>query len=200
MKPALRKKARRKTTSRTASAVIQERLREQDWWAAAGPAGVYRSIPGEPATEVLLADLLARKARAAVPARCGKSYRWAWVDETTRWRNGAHGIPEPVQAQRADPAGLRIIVVPGVAFDSRGGRLGHGGGHFDRLLAQSPGALLVGLCFETRRVAAVPLASHDIPMDVVVTEKRIWCSPTAGAKLETLLGGGDPGRGEKRGG
>ena len=79
------------------------------------------------------------------------------------------------------------IVVPGVALDAQGGRLGHGRGHLDRLLAQS-GALLVGLCFENRLVEAVPMEPHDVRMDVVATEKRMLYAPAAAAKLERLLG------------
>ena len=80
-----------------------------------------------------------------------------------------------------------MVVVPGVAFDAQGGRLGHGRGHFDRLLARSP-ALRVGLCSEARLVAAVPMEPHDVRMDVVATETRMIFAPTAAAKLEEMTG------------
>ena len=188
MKQQLRKKSKGKAAAQGASAAIQQRLMAEDWWAAAFQVGIYRSTANEPGTEALLADLLANGARMAVPVPHGKAYRWAWVDAQTRWRKGSYGIMEPIRAKPADSAELRIVVVPGVAFDAQGGRLGHGGGHFDRLLAQG-NALRVGLCFENRLITAVPMEPHDIRMDVVVTEKRVIFAPAAASKLENLLGG-----------
>lgn len=190
MKQRLRNRAKRKAVPRGASEAIQRRLATEDWWQGAFQVGIYRSTSSEPTTDGLLADLLARRVRTAVPVRRGRTYGWGWVDENTRWRPGAHGIPEPSQAPPARPAELQAIVVPGLAFDARGGRLGHGHGHFDRLLAQS-GALLVGLCSENRMAAAIPMEAHDVRMDVVVTEKRTCYAPTAEAKLARWLGGGD---------
>ena len=187
MKQEMRDRAKRHRTPRGASEAIQERLMAEDWWAAAFCVGIYRSTANEPATEALLADLLARGAQVAVPACRGGNYGWAWVDASTTWKRATHGIWEPTMAQVASPVDLRLIVVPGVAFDAQGGRLGHGRGHFDRLLARSE-ALRVGLCFENRLVEAVPMEPHDVRMDVVATEKRMLFAPTAAAKLERLLG------------
>ena len=185
----LRSGVSRSRVSRSVSAAIQHRLLAQDWWAAVFVAGLYRAKPDEPGTELLLADLLARGMRVAVPARRGRGYGWAEVEASTRWRAGAHGIPEPARIRPVTPAELRVVVVPGLAFDVRGGRLGHGQGHFDRLLADS-GALMVGLCPECRLVAEVPQESHDIPMDAVVTEKRIVYAAGAAAKIERIVGTG----------
>ena len=187
MKQKLRERARGRKASQGASEMIQQRLMAEDWWAAAFQVGIYRSTPTEPATEALLADLLARGARVAVPVHRKAGYAWGWVDASTSWKRGAHGIWEPREAVLAKAEALRLIVVPGVAFDAQGGRLGHGRGHFDRLLAPS-GALLVGLCFENRLVEAVPMEPHDVRMDVVATEKRMLFAPAAAAKLERLIG------------
>jgi len=186
MKKVLRAKVQSKGAPRGASEAIHRQLIEQDWWAAAFQVGVYIATEREPKTVELLADLQARGARIAVPVRRRQVYGWGWVDAETRWVQRAHGIREPAVSPEAASDELRVIVVPGVAFDAQGGRLGHGSGHFDRLLAESP-ALLVGLCFENRLVEAVPLESHDVRMDVVVTEKRILFAPTAATKLERLL-------------
>ena len=187
MKQTLRKRAQGRKASRGASETIQQRLMAEDWWTAAFRVGIYRSTENEPATEALLTDLLARGAEVAVPVRRGGEYGWGWVDASTVWKKGAHGIWEPTEAKAASPEDLRLVVVPGVAFDAQGGRLGHGRGHFDRLLAQSA-ALLVGLCFENRLVEAVPMEPHDVRMDVVATEKRMLFAPTAAAKMERLIG------------
>ena len=187
MKQAMRERARKHRAPKGASEAIQERLMAEDWWAAAFGVAIYRSMESEPATEALLADLLAREVQVAAPMCRDGSYVWGWVDAATTWKKAAHGIWEPTHALLVAPHDLRLIVVPGMAFDAHGGRLGHGRGHFDRLLAQSR-ALLVGLCFENRLVEAVPMESHDVRMDVVATEKRMLYAPAAAAKLERLLG------------
>ena len=187
MKTALRQAVRRRPGSTSASEAIQRRLLSQDWWNAGFCVGLYRSTSAEPSTDRLLADLLDRKARVAVPMRSGSAYRWGWVDERTRWTSGRHGIDEPLGAGRTRPGDLRMAVVPGLAFDVGGGRLGHGGGTFDRLLSPCRG-LLIGLCFESRLVEAVPMEPHDIRVDAVVTEKRIIFAASAAAKLERLTG------------
>lgn len=187
MKQKLRKKVQGRKASKGASEMIQRRLMAEDWWASAFQVGIYRSTPTEPATETLLADLLARGAQVAVPVRRKAGYAWSWVDASTSWKQGAHGIWEPRETQPAAAEDLRLIIVPGVAFDAQGGRVGHGRGHFDRLLARS-GALLVGLCFENHLVEAVPMEPHDVRMDVVATEKRMLFAPAAAAKLERLIG------------
>jgi 5-formyltetrahydrofolate cyclo-ligase len=178
---------RKVAVPRGASDAIQRRLMVQDWWASAFQVGIYVATGREPATTSILDDLQARGARVAVPVWREKEYAWSWIDGNTRWRQKAHGIWEPQRMVVAKADALRVIVVPGLAFDTQGGRLGHGGGHFDRLLAHSD-ALRVGLCFENRLVETLPMEPHDIPMDVVVTEMRIRFAPSAEAKLERLTG------------
>ena len=87
---------------------------------------------------------------------------------------GTWGIrePRPDRCARSDPAAADFVLVPGLAFDARGGRLGYGGGFYDRLLSGSlpPHALLVAGAFEVQMVEEVPMDEHDVPMDAVVTE------------------------------
>lgn len=80
------------------------------------------------------------------------------------------GVPAP-RGEAADPASIDLAVVPGLAFDARGGRLGRGGGYYDRLLALLPrSARTIGVCFEQQIVAAVPRDAHDRCVDRVVHE------------------------------
>jgi 5-formyltetrahydrofolate cyclo-ligase len=77
--------------------------------------------------------------------------------------------------RKIDPSGLDMIVVPGLAFDRRGGRLGYGMGYYDRLLHQiRNNAKKVAVCFECQLVPEVPLLPHDIRMDMVVTENAVY--------------------------
>jgi 5-formyltetrahydrofolate cyclo-ligase len=87
---------------------------------------------------------------------------------------GTWGIREPRldRCARVEPHIIDFVLVPGLAFDSWGGRLGYGGGFYDKLLADglSPCAWLVAGAFECQMVGKVPVDEHDMPMDVVVTE------------------------------
>jgi 5-formyltetrahydrofolate cyclo-ligase len=90
-------------------------------------------------------------------------------------------VPGPARAlepPRSSPAipldAIDLFVVPGVAFDARGGRLGRGRGHYDATLALlRPGAVRVGLAFDEQVVDRVPTEPHDVPLDAVVTGSRV---------------------------
>ena len=90
-------------------------------------------------------------------------------------RVGTWGIrePRPDRCARMEPHIIDFVLVPGLAFDRRGRRLGYGGGFYDKLLADSlsPCAWLVAGAFESQMVEKVPVDEHDMPMDVVVTER-----------------------------
>jgi 5-formyltetrahydrofolate cyclo-ligase len=112
---------------------------------------------------------------------------------------GYHGILEPLpQRTRAvAPETLELVLVPGVAFDVRGGRLGFGAGFYDRLLCQLPRDIpTVGLAFDFQVIPRLPSQPHDTVLDAIVTESRImWGIPCAGgdeagvARFSNVAGG-----------
>ena len=90
---------------------------------------------------------------------------------------GSWGIREPIpdNAPVSDPGIVDFALIPGVAFDRKGGRLGYGGGFYDRLLASLPdGPPLVSGAFEVQVVDEVPVGPHDAPVHAVVTEVGIY--------------------------
>ena len=128
------------------------------------------------ATLVVAHALAAGKVVAAprvdAPARMLRAYRIADLDRDIE--RGYRGIPEP-RASCTEVALEHVdwVLVPGVAFDACGGRLGYGGGYYDRLLPfVAPGAPRVAGAFDMQVVDAVPTAPHDIAVDFVVTEQR----------------------------
>jgi 5-formyltetrahydrofolate cyclo-ligase len=92
-------------------------------------------------------------------------------------RPGAHGILEPAPGAPvpASAAGL-LVLVPGLAFDPEGGRLGRGGGHYDRGLARQRTGLRLGLSLDADVCAGLPRDAWDQPMDAVMTERRLLWS------------------------
>ncbi len=101
------------------------------------------------------------------------------TDPQNQLEPGYCTIPEPVQSlvpgSVVDPAKIDVVIVPGSVFDRFGGRLGYGGGYYDRFLAQEAANVLrIGLAYELQLVDQVPLEPHDQLMDFIVTEKKIY--------------------------
>jgi 5-formyltetrahydrofolate cyclo-ligase len=93
---------------------------------------------------------------------------------------GRYGLLEPAAGEPVDPETIELIVVPGLAFDRRGRRLGRGGGFYDRFLAQ-PGctALRVGVAFDQQLTETIPTDAHDQPVDLLVTDQTVLRFQTA---------------------
>lgn len=81
------------------------------------------------------------------------------------------GIGEPTGPEYTDLDHVEMIIVPGMAFDTMGNRMGRGRGFYDRLLKSTPNAYKVGVAFSFQMVEQVPVESFDVPMDAVVTEQ-----------------------------
>lgn len=88
-------------------------------------------------------------------------------------------VREPLpDAPEVAPSEVDLVLVPGLAFDARGHRLGYGQGYYDRLLPRLSRARRMGLAYELSLLAEVPNAPHDEPVDYIVTERRVLsCEP-----------------------
>lgn len=86
---------------------------------------------------------------------------------------GRYGILQPADhLPSADPTLLDIIIVPGIAFDTHGHRVGYGAGYYDRFLPQAPGARWIGLTYDCLLVPELPAEIHDQRLHAILTEKR----------------------------
>ena len=87
---------------------------------------------------------------------------------------GSYGILEPriEKIRKTNVDDIELIIVPGVAFDEKGNRLGHGKGYYDRML-KNASAPIVALAFEFQIIENIPVAEHDRPVDMIITEERI---------------------------
>lgn len=137
----------------------------------------YMPIRGEVDVTPLLAEALRRGKRCALP-RCaeGRSLRLFTVTDLGRdVAPGTWGIPEPAGAGAVECTNERfsVILVPGVAFDRRGARIGYGAGYYDRLLRQAEGSLAVAPAYAFQVLDALPCCDWDRPVDRIVTEEAI---------------------------
>lgn len=101
------------------------------------------------------------------------------VDPEKDLASGYYGILEPrkdlLKTRTIDHKSIDIVVLPGSVFDERGGRLGYGGGFYDRFLANEvlPSALRIALAFELQVQGEIPQEPHDQPADFIITEQRV---------------------------
>lgn len=144
-------------------------------YAEAGCIALYSAIRQEVDTAGIATAAFESGKRVLFPALCGEQMVFRMLTGPNKMQEGAFGIPEPCPTgieHQADEADL--IVVPGVAFDRSGHRIGYGKGYYDRFL-QHPGkkACLVGLCHDFQLLdGAISVDAHDIQMDIIVTDRR----------------------------
>jgi len=130
----------------------------------------YAAMADELDLGPLIEALRGRGARILYPRVRGPELELAAAPDSSVLAIGHRGVREP-QGPTIDPDVVDLALVPGVAFDVHGARLGHGGGHYDRLLPRLPDTCVtVGVAFACQVVPRVPLESHDRRVDVVVTE------------------------------
>jgi len=166
-KTALREEMRRRPRGTpAASRAAQERLLASGL--LTGTVGLYRALPSECATD-LLATALGERAcfPCVVPGQPELQFR----RDRGAWTKGKLGVLEP-QGEPVPLTEIDVLVVPAVAVDARGGRLGRGRGHYDATLAGFSGRS-VALAFESQLVPEVPVGEHDRPVDAVCTEARL---------------------------
>ena len=140
---------------------------------------IYVNFRSELETLELINRCLGQGIRVAVPLVEAATYSmipFLIQDPEKDLVPGYYDIPEPDPEKCLRVTGREIdaAVIPGSVFDINGGRLGYGGGYYDRFLVNdAPQAKRIGLAFEMQIVENVPVEPHDQPLDILVTEKRI---------------------------
>lgn len=156
------------------NAAIETRLRELLPEPRGRVFGLCWPFKGEFDARGLAAELIERGARAALPAvveaRAPLEFHlWQPGDPVER---GAHDIPVPASREVVEPD---VLLAPVVGFDGDCYRLGYGTGHFDRTFAaMGDKPLAIGIGYELSRVDTIFPQAHDVPMDVMVTERTTF--------------------------
>lgn len=130
---------------------------------------IYHPLPDEVDTTQLIDQLILEGKRVLLPRVTGPTtMELREYCGSNSLQSGAFGIMEPTGKLFTDYEQIQVAVVPGVAFDNSGYRLGRGRGYYDRLLANKPYIYKIGVCFDFQKVETVPHDAHDIRMDIVV--------------------------------
>jgi 5-formyltetrahydrofolate cyclo-ligase len=137
----------------------------------------YISYNNEVYTHYMIKRSISEEKILVVPL-CNKEERTLIISRLDKWNDlkmGAYNILEPkrVSVKEISIDRIDLIIVPGLGFDKLGHRIGHGMGYFDRLLKNSHYAKHMGLAFEMQIVDKIYSEKHDIPVDIIVTEKRV---------------------------
>lgn len=159
-----------------AAAAVQETVMGMKTFRDALRVACYAPIGGEVALDSVVLACRRDGREISLPASLPSGgYGFRTWEAGSALASGRFGIPEPQGGETRSAAELDIVLVPGVAFDRFGGRLGRGGGFYDRLLAARAGArpFIAGLTFSWRLVDRVPMGANDVAMDCVVTEQGI---------------------------
>ncbi|MDP8928984.1 MAG: 5-formyltetrahydrofolate cyclo-ligase [Actinomycetota bacterium] len=156
--------------TQASAAAADHLLTLPELWTARTVA-LYAALPDEADPAVAVPRLLARGVQPVFPRVADDELEFVAVVGSAGLVPGFRGVREP-SGESILPDGIDVVVVPGVAFDASGGRLGQGGGHYDRLLARLPAATVrVGFCLALQLVPSVPRGPRDLSVDVLVTEE-----------------------------
>ncbi|MBQ3222985.1 MAG: 5-formyltetrahydrofolate cyclo-ligase [Clostridia bacterium] len=156
------------------SARISEKVLALPEYKQAETVMCYASLLSEVRTESLNAKALADGKKLLLPKTHAQGRMDAvHVTDLSLLRPGKMQIPELETGEAEDPARIDLVLVPGVAFDKKGGRLGYGSGYYDRFLAKTR-ALKVALAFEMQIVEDTLALAHDQKMDMLITEERVY--------------------------
>ncbi|MHC5080594.1 MAG: 5-formyltetrahydrofolate cyclo-ligase, partial [Planctomycetota bacterium] len=152
---------------------IQEHLFALPFWAGQSPVLFFSTMKTEVETHPMIEKAMAQGRLVALPkmAPHGTLELKIVRNLETDLEPNRLGIWEPKDAcPPMEKTDLGLILVPGVAFDPMGYRIGYGGGYYDRLLVSVPKAQRVAVAFDLQKVRFLPRKSHDVPVDVLVTE------------------------------
>ncbi len=159
------------------SALIKKRLFALEEFRHARAILFYVSYGSEVATHEMIQACLASGKKVVVPCT-NATNKTLSLSELRRWDDlgvGSYNIQEPRMECRCEVSldAVDLIIVPGVAFDCAGHRIGHGMGYYDRLLSENVEATKIGLAFELQVVEQIPAEHHDVSIDMIITEKRV---------------------------
>ena len=152
------------------SAVLAERLFNTDEYRACRSLYAYLSFNQEVRTNAIIERAWADGKRVAVPKVVGKEMVFIWLDSFDQLGPGYYGIPEPIENGPVADDETALILMPGLAFDPEGHRVGYGGGFYDRFLEAEPNHPLVALCYDFQMFDHLEVEAHDIPVGRVITD------------------------------
>lgn len=165
-------------TRRAKDSLIKENLFSLKEFLQAPILFFFASFRSEVSTLPQIAEALNRGKRVVLPSvdPLNKELRLYEIKGLSELSTGYMGIPEPAVAEERerDINDVTLVIMPGAAFDSKGNRLGYGGGYYDRLLTRLRRKIpLVALAYEEQLLDSLPAEPHDIKVHIIVTDQNV---------------------------
>ena len=131
---------------------------------------IYGYLPynQEVRTVPMLEQALKDGKKVAVPKVYGDELKFLYLDDLSKVSKGYAGIPEPIADEPVADDETALVLMPGLAFDPAGHRIGYGGGFYDKFLAAEPNHPTLALCYEFQMLPELHTEEHDIPVDTVL--------------------------------
>ena len=131
---------------------------------------IYGYLPynQEVRTVPMLERALKDGKKVAVPKVYGDEMKFLYLDDLIAVAKGYAGIPEPIADEPVAQDETALVLMPGLAFDPQGHRIGYGGGFYDKFLAAEPNHPTLALCYEFQMLPKLDVEDHDIPVDTVL--------------------------------
>lgn len=150
------------------SEILAEKFTRSNAYRAAKTIYGYLPYNQEVRTVPMLRRALEEGKRVAVPKVYGDDMKFIYLDDLSQVAKGYAGIPEPVADGPVAQDETALVLMPGLAFDQAGHRIGYGGGFYDKFLAREPHHPTVALCYDFQVMDRLETEEFDIPVDLVI--------------------------------
>lgn len=150
------------------SEILAEKFARSNAYRAAKTIYGYLPYNQEVRTVPMLRRALEEGKRVAVPKVYGDDMKFIYLDDLSQVAKGYAGIPEPVADGPVAQDETALVLMPGLAFDRAGHRIGYGGGFYDKFLAREPHHPTVALCYDFQVMDRLETEAFDIPVDLVI--------------------------------
>jgi 5-formyltetrahydrofolate cyclo-ligase len=173
-KKALRKEIREQKRAMTEEMIVAKSEKLGELFAASelykNAKSIYGYLPynQEVRTVAMLEQAIRDGKRVAVPKCYGDEMRFIWMEDLSKVEKGYAGIPEPVEDGPVADDTKALVLMPGLAFDPQGHRIGYGGGFYDRFLAEETEHPTLALCYDFQMLEHLETEEFDIPVDAVL--------------------------------
>ena len=135
---------------------------------------LFVSFDSEVYTHDMIKDILKSKKNIAVPKVVEHEIHPSLIiDFDQLIPSGIFGILEPIELLKINLKNIDVVIIPGIVFDKTGHRIGYGYGFYDKFLRKIPKALKIGVAYDFQIIEKIPNDAHDVPVDIVVTDKEI---------------------------
>lgn len=163
-----RKRAMTEEEIEARSARLGQLFAQSEAYKAAKTIYGYLPYNQEVRTVPMLEQALRDGKKVAVPKVYGEEMKFLYLDDLTKVAKGYAGIPEPIADEPVADDETALVLMPGLAFDPEGHRIGYGGGYYDKFLAAEPNHPTLALCYEFQMLPKLDTEEHDIPVDTVL--------------------------------